>query len=266
MTSDKTRRKNSLGSRHAVLLFAAGLLSVFALGAEAQKGSAAGTTLDRPPLPGINRHDRRIVVDPTQRPWNVIVKVQTNIGGKCTGFLIDRRRVLTAAHCLWNPRTQAMLRPVSLHVLFGYRRDRYTKHVLVRSYRTAADFDGAAPLRRPGADWARLDLAARAPKAVQPLPLAADLPRPGTPVALAGYNQDRAQLLLADLSCRITARTVWRGARLLIDDCSATRGTSGAPLLIDDGAAGWAVLGMNIAASRHGNLALPASDLRAAIK
>lgn len=229
-------------------------------------GTAHAAPPARPLLPGLNRHDHRVVVDPTRPPWNAIVKVQTNIGGKCTGFLIDRRSVLTAAHCLWNPRTRAMLRPVSLHVLFGYRRDRYTKHVLVRGYRTAAPFDAAAPLRRPGADWVRLDLAAPPPDAVKPLPLAARLPRPGTAVALAGYNQDRAQLLLADLSCRIIGRAAWRGARLIVDDCSATRGTSGAPLLTHYGAAGWAVLGMNIAASRRGNPALPASDLLAALE
>lgn len=212
-----------------------------------------------PLLPGLNGHDHRVVVDPTRPPWNVIVKVQTNIGVKCTGFVIDRRSVLTAAHCLWNPRTRTMLRPISLHVLFGYRRDRYTKHVLVRGYRLAPGSDGGPPQRRPGADWVRLDLVGPSPAGVEPLPLDVDFPRPGTPVALAGYNQDRSQLLLADFTCRIIGRATGRGARFLVDNCSATRGTSGAPLLLRRNN-GYAVLGMNIAASPRGNLALPSAD------
>ena len=69
--------------------------------------------------------DRRVVVDPNQPPWSAIVKVQTNIGLRCTGALIAPATVLTASHCLYNPRTRAFLQPVSLHVLLGYERSQY---------------------------------------------------------------------------------------------------------------------------------------------
>lgn len=69
--------------------------------------------------------DDRRVVDPTEPPWAAIVKVQSNIGLRCTGALIGPSMVITAAHCLYNRRTRALLQPVSLHVLGGYERGGY---------------------------------------------------------------------------------------------------------------------------------------------
>ena len=77
-------------------------------------------------------------------------------------------------------------------------------------------------------------------------------------VALAGYNQDRAQLLMADLDCHVLhVAALSDGIMFITHDCAATRGTSGAPLLTKrDG--GWAVIAINIAAGRSENLALSA--------
>jgi protease YdgD len=47
------------------------------------------------------------------------------------------------------------------------------------------------------------------------------------------------------------------GAQLIAHDCSATRGTSGGPLVTREGD-GWALVGINIAAGRNANLALAA--------
>jgi protease YdgD len=69
--------------------------------------SAGGAEL--PLLPGIGAVDRRVAVDPGQPPWDAIAKVQTNIGTRCTGALIAPGNVLTAAHCLYNRRTRALL-------------------------------------------------------------------------------------------------------------------------------------------------------------
>jgi Trypsin len=40
-------------------------------------------------------------------------------GGFCTGALIAPDRVLTAAHCLWDPRQRQLVRPGKLHFLAG---------------------------------------------------------------------------------------------------------------------------------------------------
>ena len=101
-----------------------------------------------------------------------------------------------------------------------------------------------------------MELAEAIPASVTPLPFAQVDPTPGLSVMLAGYNQDRAQLLMADPACQVVR--VMRapdGATLIAHDCQATRGTSGAPLLVRQGDS-WAVLGINIAAGRGLNLAL----------
>jgi protease YdgD len=198
--------------------------------------------------------DRRVVVDPNTPPWNAVAKVQTNIGTKCTGVLIGAAVVLTAAHCLYNPRTQAMLQPVSLHVLFGFERDTYRWHRLVARFVIGRGFDPVWP-RPQHWDWARLELSEAVPE--PPLPVASKQPSGGMEVALAGYNQDRSELLMADLHCHLRdVVTVSDGSAMIEHDCGGTRGTSGGPLLARQGGGGWVVVGINIAAGPNDNIAL----------
>jgi protease YdgD len=204
-------------------------------------------------MPRAMASDRRVVVDPDRPPWSAIARVQTNIGTRCTGVLIAPSVVLTAAHCLYNPRTRALLQPLSLHVMFGYARGQYRFHRLVAQVATGGGFDGRRGPAQP-VDWARLRLAEAVP--LPALPLYAGDRTPGMAAVLAGYNQDRAELLMADLACHVRrVAPLPGGAAFLLDDCAGTRGTSGAPLLVRQGQ-GWAVLGIAIAAGRQANLAL----------
>lgn len=215
-----------------------------------------GAAQDMPHYPGIRASDQRVAVDPAEPPWNAIVKVQTNIGTRCTGVLIAPAIVLTAAHCLYNRLTRTMLQPVSLHVLIGYQRGAFRWHRLVAHYTIGDGFDGNKPPPQT-TDWARIELAEAIPDAVAPLPIARAPPASGMAIALAGYNQDRAQLLMADPHCHIGIVTPRAGGTLLLHDCSATRGTSGGPLLTrEDGHC--AVIGINIGAGDLANVALAA--------
>jgi len=199
--------------------------------------------------------DRRVSVDPNAPPWDAVAKVQTNIGEHCSGVLIAPAVVLTAAHCLYNPRTRALLQPVSVHVLLGYQRAQYRWHRRVAGFTVGAGFDGTKGGPHT-ADWARLELTEAVPP--PPLPLFDGGVGAGMAVALAGYNQDRAQLLMADLGCRVLRVAATAGnATLVAHDCEGTRGTSGGPLLARRDH-GWAVIGINIAAGPTENLAVDA--------
>ena len=201
----------------------------------------------------------RLTVDPNTPPWDAVAKVQINTGTRCTGALIAPAVVLTAAHCLYNRPTRALLQPVSLHVLLGYQRSTYRWHRLVARVTVGSGFMGSEA-RPQRADWARLELAEPIPDTVSPLPISTEAPAPGTPLVLAGYNQDRSQLLVADTDCHVisAARSPDDGA-FLTHDCAATHGTSGAPVLARQ-AGRWVVVGINIAAGRNANLALAASE------
>jgi protease YdgD len=209
-----------------------------------------------PLLPGIGAVDRRVAVDPRKVPWNAIAKVQTNIGTRCTGALIAPRIVLTAAHCLHNRLTRALLQPVSLHVLIGASLGDYRWHRTVTRYTIGPRYN--ANLGGPqSSDWAELELDSAIPGLVAPLRIVTELPPPGTPIALPGYNQDHAQILMADLDCHVTGALAAAGKPFIAHDCDATRGTSGGPLLLRQGG-GWAVIGINVGATPGANVALPA--------
>jgi protease YdgD len=224
-------------------------------------GPSAGRGSRPPPLlPGIGPTDRRVAVDPQSPPWNAIAKLQTNIATRCSGALVGPSTVLTAAHCLYNRRTRTFLQPGSLHVLFGYERGNYRWYGRVARYVIGDRFDGSEPARHPGSDWARLHLAAPVPPAIAPLLVASDPPALGTAIVLPGYNRDRTELLMADLSCPITGRVEIRGERLLTHDCSATRGTSGGPLLAERDHR-WEMVAINLAVAITGNLALPVANI-----
>lgn len=236
------------GCRLAAFLTAAGL-AVSGVGAQEPA---------RPVAPGVLAADARRIVDIDDAPWNAVVRVQTNIGSRCTGTLLAPRIVLTAAHCFYNPRTRRMLSAVSVHVLVGYAKGDYRQHLTLETLHLPDAYTG--PGSGLGQDWAllRLSAAAEAPF----LPWAGEPPAVGERLAVAGFSQDRTHLLMADQACRLGERRTQGAAELLIHECSASRGTSGGPILARS-QAGWRVVGLNVAAGPTGNIGLWHRDIAA---
>lgn len=219
-------------------------------------------------LPGLGPGVARQPVDVNQPPWRGVVRVQTDVGLRCTGALVGLSVVLTAAHCLFGRNTGRVVRPGSIHVLTGYSHGVYAGHARAISVAIGTGFglglDGQRlPSSPVDADWAVLTLDTPLGTADRVLPLAREIPSAETQVMLGGYEQDWAQIMVADIACRVLGLISTGNAVLLRHTCAATRGASGAPLLRQVPGLGWAVVGIASIAGvgTEGGYAVPASTI-----
>lgn len=218
------------------------------------------------PLPGLGTGgapNPRVRVDMQAMPWRAVVRVQSPGLSRCTGFMVAPDRVVTAAHCLFSVRLGGAIPPGSVHVLSGYGAGVYAAHAIVAEYRVAPGYDPRNAGVTRGADIAMLHLSADLVPAGAVLMLGdADA---GT-LMLGGFNQDRAEVIEADPACRLDSRTRDGGGRMLMmHDCAATSGSSGAPLLGRGPDGQWHAVGVQVAgrAGSLGGLAVPAAAVRA---
>jgi protease YdgD len=225
-------------------------LAILACGSRAQEATG-GRAGPAPLLPGIGSHDPRIRVDPDAVPWRAVGKVQVasvNFRAGCTATLVGQSTVVTAAHCLFNRRTERYFPVEALHFLIGYHSSLYAGHAVGTRLKIGDGYDPIRPKETIGSDWALVSLDKSLGSADRVLPMLNDVPEDGASVMLGGYQQDHPLLLTADTQCRIGGRFVDTSGRLLLrHSCAGTRGASGAPLLIDRGGR-WHVAAIEVAA------------------
>jgi protease YdgD len=229
---------------------------------------AAHTRATASDLAGIGPSDPRAPVDGNVAPWTAVARLQIPGIDRCTAFLIAPRLAVTAAHCLWGARLGHLMPPQAVHVLSGYHSGAYAQQTVVTSYQIGSGYDPKRPYATLGSDVAVLTLESTL-GSNEPLLSLADRPATAsTLVTLGGYSQDRAEIILADQNCRISAAMPDdQGASLLRHTCMATHGTSGAPMLTQNQNGTWTVVGVQVAAVRTGSggIAVPASAIRAVL-
>jgi protease YdgD len=199
-------------------------------------------------MPSMNVH--REAVDESRYPWSAIGKLYNETGSWCSGVAIATDKILTAAHCVFNFRSQRFVPADALHFLMGYRNGHYVVHARVASYAIGAGFNPLQYNETSGADWAILTLTENLPADIAPLRLAHDIEPSGTKAVIAGYPQDRAFAMTADGDCELRGET--DGGRLLLHTCRGVGGYSGAPILISAGGDEYQIAGIQIAKFNSG--------------
>lgn len=149
----------------------------------------------------------------------------------CTATLIGPREVLTAGHCLFNPRTGRRTALSELRFVPGLRRDEnqgvfgVVAAVLPPGFTLAAGSPGQEDLRRDIA-LLRLD----ATPSVAPIPIG---PLASAPPRIVSYNFLKSQAPSIEETCPALARI----DEVLTLGCAAASGVSGAPVLSGAGGA-----------------------------
>lgn len=162
------------------------------------------------------------------REWEAVGRLDINGTGFCTGSLIAPDLVLTAAHCLYNPKTKQRINHETIEFLAGWRNGRASAYRFVRRAVVHPDYvyTGKVSSGRVRNDVALIELQSPIRNTtVIPFETAAR-PAKGDRVGIVSYAQNRSEAPSLQEVCAVLGRQ----EGVLVMSCNVDFGSSGAPV------------------------------------
>lgn len=176
---------------------------------------------------------RKLLSAEDAREWQGVGRLNLADRGTCTGALIAPDQVLTAAHCVFDPKTKRAYQPAEITFLTGWRLGRAAAYrkarrvVVHKSYRNI-HYGGKTSRDIVATDIALIELehpvganAAR-PFEIQRQPVV------GSNLTIVSYARGRNEAPSLEEGCKVLRRDV----RVIMASCNVDFGASGSPIFV----------------------------------